>query len=365
MKKIFFTLLFISHTIFSQQIETFNYPKDHYRVETKDFKINPTLNYQVLNEAYFPVTLEDLNLKKGKPIKNISYYYNDDNTKACSLEFTPEGKIAMTEDFYRNEKITFNYSKEIIIRKKYEIRNDKSERVFSIDSIVYDQNQNIIRKSLTNYDLKQKNYKIQIEDYEYLEKNKLVKMYRYSIVENIPYIEGYLSVYEHENNLITEKIYYFKHNNHYTKELKKDSLSIDSNFKKNVYYLNKKGEISKFDQFITDKSKEKSTSLIYDNFSRINFITTTMQFDNSNTDSFKFDINNNIIEFTYDGAIRKCKYDKNNNVISDILTDKESNENMFTAKYTYQYDINNNWTTIVFFKNGSLDTKMTRKINYY
>ena len=357
-------MLFVSHTIFSQQIETFNYPKDYYRVETKDFKINPTLNYQVLNVAYFPVTLEDLNFKKGKLIKNISCYYDDNNAKMYYIEFTPDGKIARSEDFYRNEKFIFNYSKEIITRQRYEIRNDNSERLCSIDSIVYDHNNNIIRKSLTIYDLKQKIYEINIEDYDYLEKNKLAKKYQYNIAENMPYLAGNLSVYEHKINFITEKIYHFENNNHNARDLKKDSITINSNFKKNVYYLNKKGEILKFDQFFTDNSVEKSTNLKYDNFSKITSIT-AIRFDEPDTQIFKFDINHNLIELTYDGAIRKCKYDKNNNLISDILTEKETNQNIFAIQQKYQYDTNNNWTSIVIFKNGSFDTKMTRKINYY
>jgi hypothetical protein len=357
MKKIFFLFLLVSHTIYSQQIETFNDPKDYYRVAIWDFKINPTLNL-------FPTNLENLNLKKAKPIKNISCYYYDNNTKTYYIEFNPDGKITRSEDFYRNEKIIFNYSQEIITRQRYEIRNDKSERLCSIDSIVYDHNHNIIRKSSTNYDLKQKIYERNIKDYEYLEKNKLAKKYQYSIVENTPYVAGNLSIYENKINFIREKIHHFENKNHNAKELKKDSVTINSNFDKNVYHLNKKGEISRFDQFLRDDRIEKSTNLKYDNFGRINSITAT-RFEDSDNDTFLFDINNNLIELAYDGAVRKCKYDKNNNLISDILTDKESNKNIYTLKQSYQYDINNNWTSILIFKNGSFDTKMTREINYY
>lgn len=357
MKKIFFLLLLVSQTIFSQQIETFNYPKDYYRVAIWNFKINPSL-------PIFPINLEDLNLKKGKPIKNMSCYYYDNDAKTYYVEFTPDGKIARTEDFYRNEKFIFNYSKEVITRQRYEISNDKSERLCSIDSIVYDHNQNIIRESLTNYDLKQKIYEVHIKDHEYLEKNKLGKTYQYSITENMPFIAGDLSVYEHKTNLITEKKYHFENNNHDTKELKKDSVTIDSTFRKNIYYLNKKGEILKFDQFFPDNRIEKSTTLKYNNFGKTTSITAIF-LDEPDTQTFKFDIKNNLIELTYDGAIRKCKYDNNNNLISDILTDKESNQNIFALKQSYQYDTNNNWTSIVIFKNGSFDTKMTRKINYY
>ncbi|MFD1602225.1 hypothetical protein ACFSJW_18295 [Flavobacterium artemisiae] len=364
MKNFFFVLILVSQTILSQQIEIFNYPKNQYRVETKNFKINPTPNYQFLNEAYFPITVKDLDLKNRKSIKNISCYYNDNEAKTYYLEFTFEGKIALTEDFYRNEKFLFNYSKEVITRQRYEIESDKSERLYSIDSIIYDHNQNIIRKSLTNYNLKQIISEIHIENYEYFEKNKLAKMYQYSIVENMPYLAGDLFIYEHTIDRVTEKIYHFESNNHNTKELKKDSITINPNFRKNVYYLNKKGEISKFDHFYTDKSIDKSTNLKYDNFSKITSITAT-HLDEPDTQTFKFDINNNLIELTYDKAIRKCKYDKNNNLISDILTDKESNQNIFALEQSYQYDTNNNWTSIVIFKNGSFDTKMTRKINYY
>lgn len=356
MKKILFLLLFVNHA-FSQQIETFNDPKNYYRVAIQDFKINPTI-------SIFPISLEDLNLKKGKPIKNMSCYYYDNDVKTYYIEFTPDGKIARSEDFYRNEKLIFNYSKEIITRQRYEIRNDKSERLSSIDSIVYDHNNNIIRKSSTNYDLKQKISEINIKDYEYLEKNKLAKIYQYSIAESTPYIAGDLFVYDHKMNSITEKKYHFENINHNAKELKKDSITINSNFSKNVYYLNNKGKISKLDHYFGDNDIDKSTNLKYDNFSRINSITATY-LDDPSTDTFKFDINNNLIELTYDGAVRKCKYDNNNNLISDILTDKQSNQNIFALKQSYQYDTSNNWTTIVIFKNGSFDTKMTRKINYY
>lgn len=357
MKKIIFLLLLVSHTIFSQQIGTFNDPKDYYQVAISDFQINPTLHAFLTNQ-------KDLDLKKGKPIKNISCYYYDNTAKTYYIEFTPDGKITRNEDFYRNQKIIFNYSKEIITRQHYEIRNDKSERLCSIDSIVYDHYDNIIRKSSTNYDLKQKIYEVQVNDYEYLEKNKLAKMYQYSIVENMPYLAGNLSIYEYKMSIITEKKYHFENNNHSSKKFKKDSITINPNFSKNVYYLNKKGEISKFDHFYTDKSIDKSTNLKYDDFSKITSITST-HFDEPDTQTFKFDITNNLTELTYDGAIRKCKYDKNNNLISDILTDKETNQNIFVIQQKYQYDINNNWTSIVIFKNGSFDTKMTRKINYY
>ncbi|KRD61414.1 hypothetical protein ASE40_07725 [Flavobacterium sp. Root935] len=364
MKKIFYILLFVNHAIFSQQIETFNYPKNTYRSIKNKFSINPTPNYQAYYDYYFEINLEDFFFNKNKPIKDVSYYYNNNKAKMYFIEFTRDGKIQKIENFYYHKKITFNYSNKIITRQSYAIGTNIADKLSSTDSIFYDYNNNIIKKSLTNYDQKQNIIERHIEDYQYIDKNKLVKKYQYEIRENVPFIFGSLSLFEYADNTITEKTYNFGDKNHSIQELKKDSTIFNSNPQKKIYYLDKKGEFSKIDHFFSNKI-ENSITIKYDEFNRINSVNST-KFKVTGTYGFEFDAKNNIVELSNEGVIFNYKYDENNNVISEIIKsdsnyDKDSNG----LEYDYQYDMNDNWITITIIRNGSIHSKRTRKINYY
>ncbi len=280
-------MLLVSHTIFSQQIETFNFPKNTYRSVKNRFSINPTPNYQVYYEYYFEINLEDFFFNKNKPIKDVSYYYNNDKAKMYFVEFTRDGKIQKIENFYEHKKITFNYSDKIIARQSYAIGTNIADKLISTDSVFYDYNNNIIKKSLTNYDQKQNIIERHIEDYQYIDKNKLVKKYKYDIRENATFISGALSLYEYTDNTITEKTYNLGDKNHTIQELKKDSTIFNSKYQEKIYYLNKKGEISKIDDFFSNKI-ENSTTIKYDDFNRINSVNST-QFKVTSTYAFEFD----------------------------------------------------------------------------
>ncbi|WP_338840013.1 hypothetical protein [Flavobacterium ginsenosidimutans] len=364
MKKIFFLLLFVSHTIFSQQIETFNFPKDTYRSVKNRFSINPTPNYQVYNEYYFEINLEDFFFNKNKPIKDVSYYYNNDKAKMYFVEFTVDGKIQKIENFYDHKKITFNYSNKIITRQAYAIGTNIADKLSSTDSIFYDYNNNIIKKSLTNYDQKQNIIERHIEDYQYIDKNKLVKKYQYDIRENATFISGSLSLYEYSDNEITEKIYNLGVKNHTIQELKKDSTIFNSNHQKKVYHLNEKGEISKIDISFSNKI-ENSITIKYDDFNRMKSVNSA-QYKVTDTYAFEFDVKNNIVELSKEGVILNYKYDENNNVISEIIkSDSNNDKDSDVLEYDYEYDMNDNWITITIIRNGSTHSKRTRKINYY
>ena len=349
--KLLILLLIFGANLYSQIIHgSFTcFPKEYLINEINtNIIINPKSNFNFNTHYIQQMNLEDFDFKTSKPIKNVSYYLNDDKIVGYYLEFDKEGRITKLEDNIKNVLKIYNYSKEFTIIQKY--LKKQNNRLFGVDSICFDERRNIVRKSYNSFNDEHIPFIQNIEDYEYDIKNRIIRKYDYGYdltINKFTYLNK-ACFYIYNNDKIIEKA---DNSSHKCKgiEFKKDStlFKFDS---ERLFQINSKGNFTKIQDKFNNKVN-KTTNIKYDNKQRI----VSLTFDGlAPWYSFYKYQKENIVEIVLDNGKSIYKYDNYGNVISD---DDSTNK--------LSYDINKNWIYSESSNKRHFLYKVIRDIRYY
>ncbi len=357
MKYFLLLLLIFSSNLHSQVIHgsLTNFPKEVVREEVdKYMSIKPLLNYDSYTLNYQQFTLEDFDLKKDKAVKNVSYYLNEDKVIGYYLEFDTDGRITKLDDFVNNTIKLYSYTTETVVVRKY-LKKDNN-RISAIDSVYYDDKNNIIKKCSSYYNEFNTVVEKNVEQCEYDDKNRLIKKYHYQFdyKKNDLLTLRLACDYEYSDNKIIERKF-SGWKTYSGMEFKRD-LSVFKDFSEKVFYINLKGQIVK----IEDKFKDKITytsSVTYDKNDRIISLIHDNETWNS---SYKYDAKN-IIEITNNENNSKIMYDTNGNAIS-VKGHLSSKDNTIFQLF---YDENKNWIHSISNNKQAYLHKIVREIVYY
>lgn len=358
MRFLFAFIILYCINLFSQVTHTSltNFPSQFLENEKNKFLlIRPSINYDSYTQNYQQITLKDFDFRINKPIKSVNYYLNDNKNISYTLKFNKNGNIIKLDDFINNYQKTYNYLHNCTIIKKF--LKKENNRLAIIDSIIYNSNNDIVKKSSTHFESENIMSEHFVEEYEYDNTNTLLKKYQYLIDYKNPISTTLIQACQYDylkNKIIEKQVSAWLLYNRF--EFKKDSL-LFRNFQEKIYHLNTKGQIFKIEEKVKDRILN-FLDIRYDNQNRLTSITSS-EIESFNT-FYKYQ-NENIIEIANNEDKTTFRYDKNGNVI--YMTGFLSYD--ITSTYTHKYDSFKNWTHSINSNKNLSIYKIVREIEYY
>ncbi|MFH6989311.1 hypothetical protein ACHRVW_16345 [Flavobacterium collinsii] len=332
-------------------------PEDSYQ-ELVHTYLNPNRNNGFSKNNY-SFKSADFDLKKDKPVKQVSIDNNSDGINEYHLIFNANGRIERCENKLRNSTMIYQYLENLIVVVKSDRNSNYGNIASSIetDSIFFDGIGNIIKHSST-LEMDKKfgmGYRRMVVENQFSKENRLEKKYYRSINHlNTPLEEIGETVYENYRDSIVERYY----------SIMGDKLSVNHTSKqhfisRSVFYLDKDSRIFKTAEFRNDGSLDREVSIKYNDWGRI----TELVSSRGASGYFKYNDDGTI------AAIREmlgqneyfkynCIYDSHSRFASAV----DNGEDVKEFERIYTYDRYGNWDTLTFPNNGNVTT---RTISYY
>ncbi|GGF10275.1 hypothetical protein [Flavobacterium limi] len=342
-------------------------------IPTDILKYDPNLTPQEIISNYYPDSNLDndfrtnrhffdminFDLEKNKPVKSVSFTLSDDKSPAYHYEFDKEGKITFINDFVGACTHSYSYSKNLITIIEYSKHYNKN---IKIDSVYFDNNQNVIKQSHTSY--MDRNSEICVQSFlinKYSEDNKLIKKYFYGNHKKDKQTIGYICLYENFKDSIIKRQHYLLNENSSYQDFLNNPKYISPKYNKTAYYVNNKGKIYKIEYTSNDDNHKLRNykTIIYDKLGRI----IELNESESNYDqSFEYDNFGNLSQYKIGNDFTKYHYDDNRYI-------SRSEEVYGTIQKTIDLSFINdeygNWIKMLNKLDGSRPVLARRTIIYY
>ncbi len=332
-------------------------PEDSYQELVRTY-LNPNRNNGFYKNNY-SFESADFDLKKGRPVKQLSIDNNSDGINEYHLAFNADGRIERCENKLRNSTMIYQYLKNLIVVTKSNRSSNYKNIVSSAetDSIFFDGSRNIIKHSST---LKADEkfgggYRRMVVENQFSKEGMLEKKYYRSIDHlNTPLEEIGETVYENYRDSIVERYYLIMGS-----RLSATRTSKENFASKSVYFLDKGGRVFRIAVFSQDGSLDLEVSVKHNDAGRI----TELVSSRGASGYFKYNGDGTIASiremlekneyFKYE-----CIYDSHGRFASAV----DNGEEVKGFERIYTYDRYGNWDTLTFPNNGNVTT---RTITYY